>query len=103
MVLEDAGYQVFEASDGPGAVEAVEQFEPAAAIIDIGLRGFDGYEVAKRVRRLSHGPRMLLVALIGYGQPQTRLRAREAGFDLHLIKPVSAAQLDELLRSSPRN
>ena len=101
--LTDAGYQVVEATDGPGAIEAVERFEPAAAIIDIGLPGFDGYEVAKRVRRLSHGPSMLLVALTGYGQPQTRHRAHEAGFDLHLIKPVNAAQLHELLRSSPRN
>ena len=102
LVLEDAGYQVFEATDGPGAIEAVERYEPAAAIIDIGLPGFDGYEVAKRVRRMSHGPTMLLVALTGYG-PQTRSRAREAGFDLHLIKPVKAAQLHELLRSSRRN
>jgi two-component system, chemotaxis family, CheB/CheR fusion protein len=64
---------------------------------------FDGYEVAKRIRRLSHGPTMLLVALTGYGQPQTRHLARESGFDLHLLKPVNAAQLHELLRSSPRN
>lgn len=102
LVLEDAGYQVFEATDGPGAIEAVERYEPAAAIIDIGLPGFDGYEVAKRVRRMSHGPAMLLVALTGYG-PQTRHRAHEAGFNLHLIKPVNAAQLHELLRTSRRN
>jgi CheY-like chemotaxis protein len=102
LVLEDAGYQVFEATDGPGAIEAVERYEPAAAIIDIGLPRFDGYEVAKRVRRMSHGPAMLLVALTGYG-PQTRNRAHEAGFDLHLIKPVNAAQLHELLRTSRGN
>jgi CheY-like chemotaxis protein len=56
LVLESAGYQVLEATDGPGAIEAVQRFEPAVAIVDIGLPGFDGYEVAKRVRRLSHGP-----------------------------------------------
>jgi CheY-like chemotaxis protein len=103
LVLEGAGYQVFEAVDGPGAIEAVERVRPAAAIVDIGLPGFDGYEVAKRVRQLPGGPTMLLVALTGYGQPLTRRRAQEAGFDLHLIKPVSPAQIQELLRSARPN
>ena len=103
LMLEEAGYQVFEAMDGPGAVEAVERVHPAAAIVDIGLPVFDGYEVAKRVRRLPDGQSMLLVALTGYGQPQARQWAEAAGFDLLLLKPVTPIRLREVLQSQPRN
>jgi CheY-like chemotaxis protein len=103
LMLEEAGYQVFEATDGPGAVEAVERVHPAAAIVDIGLPVFDGYEVAKRVRRLPDGRSMLLVALTGFGQPQARQSAEAAGFDLLLLKPVTPIKLREVLQSQPLN
>jgi CheY-like chemotaxis protein/two-component sensor histidine kinase len=103
VMLEEAGYQVFEATDGPGAVEAVERVHPAAAIVDIGLPVFDGYEVAKRVRRLPNGRSMLLVALTGFGQPQARQSAEAAGFDLFLLKPVTSVRLREVLQSQPLN
>jgi two-component system, sensor histidine kinase len=86
------GHEVVEAKDGPGGVEMAERTRPDVALIDVGLPGFDGYEVARRVRRLG-GPTMRLVALTGYGRPEDRARARQAGFDAHLVKPVDPQQL----------
>lgn len=73
------------------------RFRPDVGLIDIGLPGVDGYEVARRLRATDDGKRMLLVALTGYGQPEDRRRARAAGFDAHLTKPVLPEQLAEVL------
>ena len=97
--LEAAGHEVFEAANGPGAVDAVERFRPDAAIVDIGLPQFDGYEVARQVRLMPAGAQVFLVALTGYGHPDGRTRAEAAGFDLHLLKPVDPFRLNELLVS----
>ena len=66
-------------------------------LLDIGLPGLDGYEVGRRIRQ-SLGRDVLLVALTGYGQPEDRDRVLDAGFDVHLVKPVDLAALEELLR-----
>jgi CheY-like chemotaxis protein len=66
---------VFEAASGPEAVEAVERFRPHAAVVDLGLPQFDGYEVARRVRRMPEGEDLFLVALTGYSHPDGRDRA----------------------------
>jgi two-component system, sensor histidine kinase len=100
------GHEVIEARDGPGAVEMVEQTAPDVALIDVGLPGFDGYEVARRVRRL--GRRVIrLVAITGYGRPEDRARAQAAGFDAHLVKPVDplslAAVLADVASAPPRS
>jgi signal transduction histidine kinase/CheY-like chemotaxis protein len=97
MVLERSGYAVTCAEDGPAGVAAALRCRPGAALVDVGLPGFDGYEVARRIRAAPGGASLLLVALTGYGQPADRRRAEEAGFDLHLVKPVDPAQLLALL------
>ena len=95
LLLGAAGHQVRTANDGPSALAAIAQVPPDAVVMDIGLPGIDGYEVARRVRRRPGSDRMVLVAMTGYGQERDRQLAQEAGFNHHLVKP---ADLDDLLR-----
>jgi CheY-like chemotaxis protein len=95
-MLELAGHHVRVAVDGAAALAAVRSAVPDVALIDIGLPQMDGYEVARRIRT-THEKRPLLVAITGYGLPEDRNRSREAGFDLHLVKPVDTATLAEVL------
>ncbi|MGK3987725.1 ATP-binding protein [Sorangium sp. So ce136] len=97
MLLEAMGYSVFVARNGPAALEAAPGFRPDVVLLDIGLPGMDGYEVARRLRRQAGLERALLVALTGYGQEEDRRRSRAAGFDHHLVKPVSRATLQALI------
>lgn len=97
VALEAAGHEIFEAADGPAAIDAVARYRPQAAVVDIGIPVFDGFEVARRVRQMPDGGRILLVALTGYGQLESRQRAEAAGFDVYLIKPVDPDHLSELL------
>jgi signal transduction histidine kinase/ActR/RegA family two-component response regulator len=94
--LEGAGHQVDVAEDGVGGVERARIMRPDIALIDIGLPGLDGYEVAQRIRR-DLGGAIRLIALTGYGQPEDRRRGAEAGFDTYLVKPVFADQLARAL------
>jgi CheY-like chemotaxis protein/two-component sensor histidine kinase len=88
------GYQMEVAGDGLEGLRLAQQWQPAVALIDIGLPKLDGYQVAARFRaELADPP--TLIALSGYGQPEDRSRARAAGFSAHLVKPV---KVDELLR-----
>jgi two-component system, sensor histidine kinase len=102
LVLEMAGHKVLEADSGLSGVACAIANRPDIALIDIGLPGIDGYEVARRIRSASEAQGIVLIALTGYGQPEDRLRAEDAGFDAHLVKPVDFEQLDELL-TSPRS
>jgi signal transduction histidine kinase/ActR/RegA family two-component response regulator len=97
-VLRHYGYRTFEASDGFEGIATADELQPDAAIIDIGLPHYDGYEVAKRLRA-SRGrkPGMLLIALTGYGSQEARQKAKDAGFDEYLVKPVSPRDLAELI------
>jgi len=95
FLLELTGHEVHEASDGPGGLEALSRLRPDVALVDVGLPGFDGYELARRAREAGHAGR--LVALTGYGLPEDHRRSREAGFDAHLVKPVEPAQLSAVL------
>jgi CheY-like chemotaxis protein/nitrogen-specific signal transduction histidine kinase len=92
-LLERAGHEVHEAGDGPSGVEAILAVRPDIALVDVGLPGLDGYEVARRVRADATGGTVRLVALTGYGLPDDHRRSREAGFDSHLVKPVDPARL----------
>jgi CheY-like chemotaxis protein len=74
---------------------------PEIALIDIGLPGVDGYEVARRVRAQPGGQDIVLVALTGYGLDADRQRSREAGFDAHLVKPLNPEKLDEVFSKLP--
>jgi CheY-like chemotaxis protein len=89
------GQVVEVAPDGPAALELAESFGPEVVLLDIGLPGMDGHEVARRLRGHPDHRHALLVALTGWGQDQDRRRSREAGFDHHLVKPVD---LDALVR-----
>ena len=92
------GHDVPEAGDGESAIRKTLELRPRVAIIDIGLPGIDGYEVAARMRATADGfPDMQLIALAGYGTEQDRRRAEEAGFDAHLTKPVVPEKLAQLL------
>jgi signal transduction histidine kinase/CheY-like chemotaxis protein len=92
-LLELAGHRVSTAVDGPQAVERLLAERPDIAFIDVGLPGFDGYEVARRVRA-ELPAEIILVAVTGYGQDEDRARALAAGFDRHLTKPVSLEALE---------
>jgi DNA-binding response OmpR family regulator len=95
LLLELHGHEVRTAFAGPAALEAASTFLPEIVLLDIGLPGMDGYEVARRLRVEHDGCR--LIALTGYGREDDRERSREAGFDHHLVKPVDLAELTRVL------
>jgi CheY-like chemotaxis protein len=97
MLLELLGHKVRVVRDGPAALEAVRANIPDVALVDIGLPGMDGYEVARRARPLASPGQMTLIALTGYGRDEDKARALEAGFDYHLTKPVDVDALRTLL------
>jgi len=97
MLFEVLGHRVRAVHDGIAALEAVRTEVPDVMLIDIGLPGIDGYEVARRVRRDPDLKQVVLVALTGYGREQDKQRALEAGFDYHLVKPVSPDALHVLV------
>jgi len=91
--LENQGHRVLTAFDGPSGVAEALQHAPQIVVCDIGLPGFDGYEVARQLRSSAKFDRSLLIAVTGYGQPQDKHEAHGAGFDCHLVKPVERSQL----------
>ena len=91
--LERMGHEIFEADSGQSAVEATLAEHPDIALIGIGLPEFDGYEVARRIRSAPELRGIVLFALTGYGQPEDRRKALQAGFDAHLVKPLDFDQL----------
>ena len=97
FLLETFKATVRKAYDGPAGVAAVDEFEPDLIFLDIGMPGVDGYETARRIRSDHHKRQFILVALTGWGQNEDRRRAQEAGFDLHLTKPISIEALEALL------
>ena len=99
-LLEHAGHEVHEAGDGMAGLEIALRVSPEIALVDLGLPGIDGLEVARRLRELDAGDRLLLVALTGYGQASDRRNTLDAGFDVHLVKPVQPDRLTEVLALS---
>ena len=99
LLLEALGHQVQVAYSGEDAIKRVRRCPPQIVLLDIGLKGMDGYQTAAALRRLPTGDAMRLVALSGYGDEQARIRSHQAGFDHHLVKPITLAQLTELLAS----
>ena len=95
--LESAGHQVATAHDGPEALALLDRYQPSVLVIDIGLPGMSGHELAARVRAHRGGERPYLAALTGYGQAADREQSRAAGFDEHLVKPVDLAHLLRVL------
>ena len=99
-LLTGTGHEVHEAADGLAGLYQALALRPDAAVIDIGLPGLDGYEVARRIRAGGDAG-VLLVAVTGYGQSGDRQRSTEAGFDAHLTKPVDPVALEALLVNLP--
>ena len=99
-LLEIWGHEVAVAASGPEGVEAAFAVRPEVALIDIGLPGLDGNEVARRIRSVLGGSEISLIAMTGYGQPEDRRRALQAGFDCYLVKPVDPAVLSQLLNEA---
>ncbi|EDO29331.1 predicted protein, partial [Nematostella vectensis] len=88
MLLRLLGAEVEIARDGPGALAMHAAFRPEVVLLDIGLPGMDGLEVARRIRAEHGRDQVVLIALTGWGQEEDLRRSREAGMDHHLVKPV---------------
>ena len=100
MMLELSGHEVLEAEEGLSGLALLKSARPDVAVIDVGLPGLNGYEIARRFRlEAPDADEVMLVALTGYGTPEAQERSRQAGFDYHLIKPVNAEELDGILRA----
>jgi CheY-like chemotaxis protein len=100
-----AGHEVLTAGDGESALRLALEARPEVVLLDIGLPGLDGYQVAARLRAgpaAADGWRPLVAAMTGYGDPADRRRALKAGFDLHLVKPVNLDALEHLLATAER-
>jgi two-component system CheB/CheR fusion protein len=98
-LLELSGFECHSAADGKAGVEMIGEVKPDVALVDIGLPGLDGLEVARLLRRDPLNDQLMLIALTGYGQREDREAARRAGFDTHLVKPVDFDALRALLRA----
>jgi len=101
MLLTLGGHQVYAAHDGVSGLEMAAATTPDIAVIDLGLPGMDGYEVARRLRA-GRGRDVGLIALSGYGQPEDRRKALAAGFDTHVVKPVDPTHLSAVIASLQR-
>ena len=99
MLIEDMGGDARVAYDGETALAMIHEYQPEVVLLDIGMRGLDGYETCQRIRRVL-GNRVLLVALTGFGQEQDKEQATRAGFDAHLTKPADGAALAAIVAHS---
>ena len=103
LLLEALGNEVRAVHDGQRAVEEAESFRPDVALLDIGMPGLDGYEAARFIRSQPWGQAVVLIALTGWGLDEDVQKAREAGFDRHLLKPVDIGPLQDAMASVVRS
>jgi CheY-like chemotaxis protein len=103
MLVQRMGHETHIASDGASALRILEEFPCDVALIDIGLRGMSGYDLARRIRERPKFKGMVLIAQTGWGRDEDRQRSREAGFDHHLVKPIDRRLLAELLADPQKN
>ena len=97
LLVKAAGYEVRTAHDGPAALQAALDYRPNVVLLDLGLPGLDGFEVAKRLRRQPLFQNIVLIAVTGYGQESDRQHSLEAGFDHHLVKPADFGMVQQIL------
>ena len=101
LLLKALGHEVRAAFDGSQALRMEAEFHPDVVLLDIGMPGLDGYQVARRLRALRHEQRdeqpLRIIAVTGWGQDSDRAKSRAAGFDGHLVKPAQLADLERLL------
>lgn len=100
MLMEMQGHTVFVAFGGEQALALAEKERPDVLVLDIGMPELDGYAVARRIRQCSWGRRIKLIAATGYGQKEDVERARRAGFDHHLLKPMDPEAIDRVMIDS---
>ena len=98
MLIEDMGGHARAAYDGESALAMLQEYQPELVLLDIGMRGLDGYETCQRIRRVL-GDRVRLVALTGFGKEEDKEEATRAGFDAHLTKPADGASLAKIFAS----
>lgn len=97
LLLRLDGHDVRVAHDGPEALAAAAAFRPGVIILDIGLPGMSGLQVAREIRRAPEHAGVVIIAMTGYGEPEDRARSRAAGIDHHLTKPIDEQELAKLL------
>jgi CheY-like chemotaxis protein len=97
LLLQIEGHEVSVVHDGRDAIAAFEKMRPDVALLDIGMPGLNGYEIARLIRRAPHGRNVTLVAITGWGQDNDKALATQAGFDHHFTKPVEPDTITALL------
>jgi CheY-like chemotaxis protein len=103
LLLQAKGHQTRVANGGEEAIAVASAFHPQVVLLDLGLPGMDGYEVARRLRAQPSGQAAVLVALTGWAGREVRDKAAEAGFDYHLVKPVNWEELESIVDSVARD
>lgn len=98
LLLEALEAVAYVAYDGASGLVAMDELKPDIVFVDISMPGIGGYEMARRIRQSGHAHRFILVALTGWGRNEDRLRAHQAGFDLHLTKPAPINAIEALVR-----
>ena len=102
LLLQGKGFATEISTDGESALKAADACVPDCVLLDLGLPGIDGYEVARQLRARPYGKDMILVALTGWAGREVRNRAADAGFDYHLVKPVNWEELERIVESVAR-
>jgi two-component system CheB/CheR fusion protein len=102
QLLKLMGHEVHVAFNGQDALSALNAFRPEVGLLDIGLPGINGYELARRIREHPQFKNIILVAQTGWGQEKDRQRSKEAGFDHHLVKPVGPEMIEKILQTNAR-
>ena len=97
LLVRSWGHEAVVATDGPSAISVAEKFTPQTALLDIGMPGMNGYQLARHFRAAPRYADLHLVAMTGFGREEDRKAALAAGFDIHLVKPVGIEQLEALL------
>lgn len=100
LLLQAKGHDTRVAVEGEGAICVADDFHPNCVVLDLGLPGMDGYEVARRLRQRPYGDGLVLVALTGWAGKEVRTKAAEAGFDYHLVKPVNWEELERIVTAT---
>ena len=102
LLLQTKGFDTRISTDGEEAINAADEFLPDCVVLDLGLPGIDGYEVARLLRGRPYGRDVVLVALTGWAGQDVRTRAADAGFDYHLVKPVNWEEFERIVDSVAR-
>lgn len=97
LLLQTKGHETRVAVEGTEAIAVADDFRPHCVVLDLGLPGMDGYEVARQLRARPYGAELVLVALTGWAGKEIRVKAAEAGFDYHLVKPVNWEELEHIV------